>query len=199
MKPSFKSGFFAIVGIAILSSSLAHAKNKKLQVPEIFQTAHSVYVESVDGELSKPGLNQADRQAILQMQEGIREWNRYILAPSRDKADLVIVLRKGHSMGDQDHLGLTTRSGGGAPKPNRDPFQGRGVERTDSGGTGADELASQDLVRVYTLNEKGKLKGPIWARELDGGLDGPSVRLLLELKSAVEIPYPRDPAPPAAQ
>jgi hypothetical protein len=194
MKPKLKSRSFALIFIVLLSFSLAHAKNKKLQVPEVFQTAHTVYVESADGEISKPGLSQADHEAILQVQEAIREWNRYTLADSRDKADLVIVVRKGHSMGDQDHLGLTTRSGGGAPKPNRDPFQGRGVERSDSGGTGADELASQDLVRVYTLNEKGKLKGPVWARESDGGLDGPSVRLLMELKAAVEITYPRETA-----
>ncbi len=203
MKPSFKYGYFAIAGITMLSFALAHAKNKKLQVPEIFQTAHSVYVESVDGELSKPGLSQADRQAILQVQEAIREWNRYTLALSRDKADLIVVVRKGHNVGDQDHLGLGPHPSmpqPGALQPGQErTMQAHPTDQNASVGTGGDDIAMQDLLRVYTLNEKGKLKGPVWARELDGGLDGPSVRLLLELKSAVEITYPRDAAPQTAQ
>jgi hypothetical protein len=188
----------SILAITVLSFTQAQAKNKKLQVAEVFQTAHTVYVESLDGDISKPGLSQADHQAILQVQEAVREWNRYTLAPSRDKADLIIVVRKGHSMGDQDHMGLATRPGAsssGIIPGARSSFPGRPVDRTDTGGTGADDMAEQDLVRVYTLNEKGKLKGPVWARGMDEGLSGPSVRLLMELKSAVEITYPRDAAP----
>jgi hypothetical protein len=64
-------------------------------------------------------------------------------------------------------------------------------DQNASVGTGGDTIASEDLLRVYAVNEKGKLKGPIWAREMDGGLDGPSVKLMLELKTAVEITYPR--------
>ena len=189
---------FAICTITLLTFSLAHAKNKKLQVPDVFQTAHTVYVESIDGDISRPGISKADHDSILEVREAVREWNRYTLAPSRDKADLIIVVRKGHNIGDQDHLGLATRPSGsvrnGAMVPNRAPFQGTPVDRSDSGGTGGDDLATQDLLRVYTLNEKGKLKGPVWAREMDDGLNGPSVRLILELRSAVEITYPRDAA-----
>ena len=202
MNSCFKSGYLAIVGITVLSFSLAHAKTKKLQVPEVFQTAHSIYVESIDGEISKPGLNQADREAILQVQEGIRQWNRYALAPSRDKADLIVVVRKGHKVGDQDHLGLGLHPVTPqplSPRPGERPPDSHPTDQTGSVGNGGDDISMQDLLRVYTLNEKGKLKGPVWARESDGGLDGPSVRLLLELKSAVEITYPRDAAPPTAQ
>jgi hypothetical protein len=194
-----KPGHVALFAITAFACSLAHAKNKKLQVPELFQTAHSVYVESIDGEINKPGLNKAEHDAILQVQEAIREWNRYTLAPSRDKADLVIVVRKGHNVGDQDHLGLGPHPAMPQP-PALQPGQARTMQAhpTDqnaSVGTGGDDIATQDLFRVYTLNEKGKLKGPVWARESDGGLEGPSVRLLMELKSAVEITYPRDAAP----
>lgn len=202
MKSCFKSGYLAIVGITALSFSLAHAKTKKLQVPEVFQTAHSIYVESIDGEISRPGLSQADREAILQVQEGIRQWNRYALAPSRDKADLIVVVRKGHKVGDQDHLGLGLHPVTPqplSPRPGERLPESHPTDQTGSVGNGGDDISMQDLLRVYTLNEKGKLKGPVWARESDGGLDGPSVRLLLELKSAVEITYPRDAAPPTAQ
>ncbi len=192
MNPRLKSRSFAIFAISLLCLSVSHAKNKKLQVPEIFQTAHSVYVESIDGEITKPGLSPADRDAILQVQEAVREWNRYTLAPSRDKADLVIVVRKGHSVGDQDHLGLGPHPS--MPQPGAlQPGQERQLQA--SVGTGGDDIATQDLFRVYTLNEKGKLKGPVWAREMDGGLNGPTVRLVMELKAAVEITYPRDAAP----
>lgn len=194
-----KSRPIAIFAIAALSFSAVHAKNKKLQVPEVFQTAHSVYVESIDGEITKPGLSTAEREAILEVQEAVREWDRYALAPSRDKADLVIVVRKGHAVGDQDHLGLglhPTMPQPGAMQPGQErTLQAHPTDQNASVGTGGDDIATQDLFRVYTLNEKGKLKGPVWAREMDGGLNGPTVRLLLELKAAVEITYPRDAAP----
>ncbi len=195
--------YLTIFVITLLAFSLANAKTKKLQVPEVFQTAHSVYVESIDGEISRPGLNHADHQAILQVQEALREWNRYTLAPSRDKADMIIVVRKGHNVGDQDHLGLGLHPPmpqPGALQPGQQAtMQARPIDQNASVGTGGDDIAMQDLLRVYTLNEKGKLKGPVWAREMDSGLEGPSVRLLLELKSAVEITYPRDAAPQSTQ
>ncbi len=189
----------AMIAIPLLSFNLAHAKNKKLQVPDVFQSAHSVYVESADGEISKPGLSKAEHDAILQVQVAIREWNRYTLAPSRDKADLIFVVRKGHGVGDQDHLGLgphPTMPQPGALQPGQErTMQAHPIDQNASVGTGGDDIAMQDLLRVYTLNEKGKLKGPVWNREADGGLDGPTVRLLMELKAAVEITYPRDAAP----
>ena len=190
--------FVALVALASVSCSVAHAKNKKLQVPEVFQTAHSVYVECTDGEINRPGLRAADHEAILQVQEAVREWNRYQLAPSRDKADLVIVVRKGHAVGDQDHLGLGLHPVAPqplAPRPGERNVDTHPTDQTGSVGNGGDDIAAQDLLRVYTVKEKGKLKGPIWSREMDGGLNGPTVQLMMELKAAVEITYPRDAAP----
>ena len=190
-----KTRSLALFAVILLCFAMAHAKSKKLQVPEVFQTAHSVYVECTDGELSKPGLNQAEREAILQVQQAFREWNRYTLAPSRDKADLIIVVHKGHAVGDQDHLGLGLHPATPQPLPlhtGERTIDSHPTDQTESAGNGGDDIAMQDLLRVYTLNEKGKLKGPVWSRELDGGLDGPTVRLVMELKAAVEITYPRD-------
>jgi hypothetical protein len=203
LKPRLRLVPIAIFALTGLSLTMAHAKNKKLQVAEVFQTAHTVYVESLDGDISKPGLSQADHQAILQVQEALHEWNRYALAPTRDKADLIIIVRKGHKVGDQDHLGLGLHPAmpqPGALQPGQDhTMQAHPTDQNASVGTGGDDIAMQDILRVYTLNEKGKLKGPVWAREMDEGLSGPSVRLLLELKSAVEITYPRDATQTASQ
>jgi hypothetical protein len=193
-----KPRFLAFVAILAVCVGVAHAKNKKPQVPEVFQNAHSVYVECTDGELTKPGLNQADHEAILQVQEALREWHRYELAPSRDKADLIIVVHKGHAVGDQDHLGLGPHPAMPQPGPiqpgQEHTMQAHPTDQNASVGTGGDDIAMQDLLRVYTLNEKGKLKGPVWSREMDGGLNGPTVRLVMDLKAAVEITYPRDAA-----
>lgn len=179
---------------AILCSTVSQAKGKKLQVSEVFQNAHAVYVESTEGDLSRPGVRQADRDAALQVLAALKDWNRYSLAASRDQADLVIVVRKGHAVGDQDHLGLGPQPKEIEPppppgQPPRLPHSGLDT-RDASASMGGDAIAEQDMLRVYTVNEKGKLKGPVWSREMDGGLNGPSVRLLQELKAAVELTYP---------
>ena len=189
----------AFIAIALLSQPVAYAKDKKLHVPEVFQTARSVYVECTDGEIDKPGLSAADHEAILQVQLVIRDWTRYTLAPSRDKADLIIVVHKGHAVGDQNHVGLGPHPAMPQPPPplpGQDPvMRAHPIDQNASVGTGGDDIAMQDMLRVYTLNEKGKLKGPVWSRESDDGLNGPTVKLMMELRAAVEITYPRDPAP----
>lgn len=185
---------FIACGLAFAAVSVVHGKQKKLEVPPVFQTAHSIYVESVDGDISRPGVSQNDREAIQQVRQLLMEWSRYTLAESRDQADLVIVIRKGRNVGDQDHLGLGMHPVVPEPPPVRPgerPPMGRPVDQSASVGTGGDTIASEDLLRVYTVNEKRKLKGPVWSREMDRGLDGPSVRLMQELEAAVEAAYPR--------
>jgi len=186
-----------------LGVGTAHAHSKKLSVPPVFQTAHSVFVECVDGDADRPGVSVADRTAIREVQEGLKEWNRYTLVDSPEKADLVIVVRKGHAVGDADHLGLGPQPKAIEPppppgQPMRPPTAGGNTEY-GSAAMGGDDIAEQDMLRVYTVNQKGRLKGPIWSRQMDGGLDGPSVRLFQELKAAVEITYPSQAAQQSAQ
>lgn len=190
--------------IVILGAGMAYGRHaKKLTVPPVFQTAHTVFVESVDGEASKPGVTDADRTAIQQVQVALKEWNRYTLVDSPHKADLVIEVRKGHAVGDADHLGLGPQPRPIEPppppgRPDVQPTPGANVHE-GSAAMGGDDIAQQDLLRVYAVNAKGKLKGPIWSREMDGGLNGPSVQLFQELKAAVEITYPSQTAQQPAQ
>ena len=188
-----------IVSVVVIPGlAFAHGHSKKLSVSDAFQTAHTAFVECVDGQADRPGVSDADRRAIEEVQEGLKEWNRYALVDSPEKADLVIVVRKGHSVGDADHLGLGPQPRPVEPppppgQPIRQPIAG-GNTAYGSAAMGGDDIAEQDLLRVYTVNKKGKRKGPIWSQEMEDGLDGPSVRLFQQLKAAVEITYPQQAA-----
>lgn len=184
---------------ALAGAGSAYARHgKKLTVPPAFQTAHTVFVQSADGEASRPGVSEADRMAIQQVTEAVKEWNRYTLADSPQKADLVIVVRKGHSVGDSDHvgLGMQPRPPEPSPVPGNPTMPPQPGANTSMGtpAMGGDDIAEQDMLRVYTVNAKGKMKGPIWSQQMDNGLNGPAVRLFQQLRAAVEITYPQQPA-----
>jgi hypothetical protein len=179
--------------VCLLIVTLAQSKPKKSDVPAVFQNARYVYVEAVDGDLLKPGLYPEDRQAISDVQDSIRAWNRYAIALNRNEADLVVVVRKGRLAGAQLHGGI---SGGTRTQPGQAPNQdseggpilqgGRSAEVGAGGEVGPDE----DLLRIYIQNA-GKLTGTVWSREQDGGLDAPAVPLIAQLKAVVEHAYPQ--------
>src|SRR6266568_2725407 len=143
----------------------------------------------------KPGLNPADRDAISDVQQGVRDWNRYVLTIEREHADLVIVVRKGRIAGVQGRIGFSgsPRRQPGVSNPGNDPIQGG---NGTSLGAEAEVGPSDDLLRIFILTTDGKLSRPLWSREMKDGLDGPPVPLLQQLKDAVERPYP---APPPAK
>lgn len=184
--------------LAILVPALAVAQKKKHNdVPEAFDAAHSVYVEAADGDYTKPGLNPADRQAIEDVQDAVRKWNRYTLAVHPEQADLIIVVRKSRSAATDGQSGLPA-----APRPNGVAAPARAPGQPgDSDTLGASEQmgAEGDKILVYAMVD-GKRKGPIWTREVQGGLDGPSVMLFQQLKTGVERAYPAPltPAKPAS-
>ncbi len=186
--------------VSILGLSLAHAKPKKSDVSAIFQNARFVYVESVDGDALRPGLFPEDRQAIADVQDILREWNRYTIVLHRDEADIVFVLRKGRLAAAQVRGGI---AGGPRSQPGQYPNQ-QGQDPSQAGdqipsaqnngpmvGVRGEAGPSDDLLRVFSKTGDGKLMGPIWSRELDGGLDGPSVPLVRQLKIEVEKAYPQ--------
>jgi hypothetical protein len=174
---------------------LAQQKAKKHNdVPAVFQNAHYVYVEAVDGDELKPGLYPEDRQAIYDVEDGLRDWNRYVLTTRREGADFVLVVRKGRIASAQ------TRAGVSAPSrlpPSAGPVSGRAPGQSgdpDGIGTTAEVGPENDILRVYQVAD-GKLTGPLWSREIQDGLDAPSVVLLRQLRTAVERAYPSQPPP----
>ncbi len=198
--------------VSMLCLSVAHSKSKKSDVSAVFQNAQYVYVESVDGDALRPGLYPEDRQAIANVEDSLRDWNRYVLVLRRDQADIVFVVRKGREAGAQARAGI---SGGPRTQPGQYPNQpgqypnqqgqdptqvgpgaGQGPNNPNNGpmvGVRGDVGPSDDLLRVFARTGEGKLTGPIWTRELEGGLDAPSVELVRQLKLAVEKAYPQTP------
>lgn len=206
MKPAKAA---ALTILLLFALGAAQGKPKKSAVPAVFETAHYVYVEAASGDILKANLTPEDRQAISEVQERLREWRRYTLTDKRAQADLIFVVRKGRIAGQQDHLGVgqhpqSAEPGGLQPGqtstlgPTQQRGQFPGISDSNVG-SAAEIGPPSDLLRVYTLSADGKLKGPIWSREMDDGLDGPSVRLLQQLMTAVDQAYPpqteKQPAP----
>lgn len=196
----------SIKALALLVTMLVflgtvQGKTKKLEVPAIFGTASYVYVEATQGDDLKPGLFPEDRQAIYDVEESLRDWKRYSLTARRGEADLVFVVRKGRVAGVQPHVGIgSPTQPGQSGQPGSNPGQGPGQPRSGPGvGVDSDFGTPDDMLRVYMLNSDGKLIGPIWSREMDGGLDAPTVRLMQQLRAAVEQAYPPQPPPPPKQ
>ena len=180
--------------LVALALNLAHSKPKKNDLPAVFQNAKYVYVQAADGDILKPGLFPEDRKAIVDVQDSLRQWNRYAIALSPSQADLIFIIRKGRVAGLQGHVGISdgprTQPG---QTPSQFPTQGRGTEigaRTEVG-------EPDDMLRVYIPND-GKPTSIVWDRTMEGGLDAPNVQLVQQLKAAVEKAYPPQP-PPAKQ
>jgi len=180
---------FVPSAVCLLLVNVALGKPKKPDLPAVFENAKYVYVESVDGDILKPGLFPEDRQAISDVEDSLRQWKRYALTVTRSDADLVFVIRKGRLAAGQVHGGI---SGGSRPQPGS-PQAGptRGAEV----GVRAEAGEPDDILRIYTQNE-GELKMIVWDRSQEGGLDAPGVQLVQQLKAAVERAYPQTPPPP---
>lgn len=169
----------------------AQSKKKHSDVPAAFEHARYVYVQAEGGDLMRPGLYPEDRQAISDMFDGLRAWNRYAIAINKDDADLVFIVRKGRLVGVQARGSISGPGQTGPPPQDRQPGQ---FPQGNSVGVGSEVGPPDDLLEVYAKNPAGGLLGPIWQREMKDGLDAPSIPLLRQLKEAIEGAYPNPPA-----
>ncbi len=178
--------FAAPAVVILLVLGLAQAKPKKADVPAVFQNARYVYVEAMDGDVLNPRLFPEDRQAIYDVEGSLRKWKRYTLTMNRSEAELVFVVRKGRIASAGLHGGVSS-----GPS-SRNPGQTSGNEigaRTEVG-------EPDDLLRIY-MQDQGRRGIMVWDRAMDGGLDGPAVLLMQQLRRAVDSAYP--PTPPSSQ
>ena len=186
--------------------AMAQKKEKKPKLPEAFDHAHFVFVEAVDGEEFKPGLDTADRLAIADLRDALQSWGRYKLIVEREKADLIFVVRKGRL--------AEARVGGGINDSGQDPigdpqagpqggqmggqmgsqFPGQQRQRGTTPGAGGEAGPEDDLLKVCQLNVNGKLSGPLWIHTFQNGLNPPRLILFAQFKEEVEKAYPVVPA-----
>ena len=86
-------GFF----IAFLFVPFSVAKEKP-PFPKMIVSAKYVLVTTYFGDnLADSRVPQADRQAVIDVQDTIRDWGRYTLVYERRGADLIILVRKAPS------------------------------------------------------------------------------------------------------
>jgi hypothetical protein len=87
------------LAIGVLITSVASAQtpsNKQGQVPTaILLNSRHVYVEAWDGDFFNPHLLPEDRKAILDVQNALQDWNRYLVTVKRRDAEILVVVRKG--------------------------------------------------------------------------------------------------------
>lgn len=193
----------------IVTAPLGFAKDKKKKdVPAIFSTATYVYVQAEDGDVMNPRLFPEDREAIADVEDGLRDWKRYTLTINRSEAEIVIVVRKGRLASAQirGDVGVGTipdmsgqYPGGRDPAGPNNPVGGRGTS-TEIGGR-TEVGPPDDTMRIYAVNPNGGLGALLWARELNNGLDAPHVMLLQQFRQEVDKAYPPQAAsqPPATK
>ncbi len=177
---------FAALSLALVAG--AKPKKQKATLPAAFDHAQYVHVEAMNGDSLDPDVLPEDRQAIGNVEQGLRDWDRYSIALRRDQADLVFVVRKGRTASVIPHVvGL-----GGHPQ-DRSGFP-QDSSRGDSApgvGVGAEAGPADDMLSIYMVNPSGSLIGPIWSYSLKGGLDMPAQMLLKRIRQEVETAYPR--------
>ena len=183
-----------VVALALVAP-LALAKDKKKHdVPEMLNTARFVYVAAEDGDIMNPRLFPEDRQAIADVQDEVKDWNKYAVTLNQNEAELMMVIRKGRLVGAQAHGGVGIGSGPelGAGYPGSrspaDPNSRPGVS-TEIGGR-AEAGPPEDLLRVYAVNPDGSRGGLLWTGAMQDGLNAPQVPLVKQLKRDVEKSYP---------
>jgi hypothetical protein len=180
--------------IAAIGLTSAPAKSKKhASLPEEFESAHTVFVESRDGDITDLKLDPEDRTAILDMQDAIQDWGRYTLSRSRHDADLIVVVHKGRVWRDQSN---TTSSASPHLSTSHTPIQDPADASQGASNNGSPDglRRENDELRIYTIQPDGKLKGPIWSDDQERGLNTPNILLFQRLKLNVEKAYPTAPA-----
>ena len=189
----------------MIVAPVALAKDKKKKdVPAQFNNARFVYVQAEDGDIMNPRLFPEDREAIADVQDELRDWNRYAVALKQSEAELVMVVRKGRLAAAQAEggVGIGTRPEFGGAYPGSrnpaDPNNRSGGVSTEIGGR-TEVGPPDDTLRVYSVNPDGSRGAILWSGSIQDGLSAPQVLLLKQLKQAVEHAYPPQTASQAPQ
>jgi len=157
--------------LLLLSSSACAFAQGYNPLPKLVVHARYVLVTTYTGyDLTNPRMMPDDRQAVVDVQNAIKKWGRYALAYEPKNADLILLVRKGHVVESQPQLsigaGSTIKPSIGADVP------------TDMG-------SSRDMLALYDAAD-GIDSTPLWRDLMNDGLNPPQMRLVGELRSAVD-------------
>jgi|SRR5208283_37439 len=157
--------------LAFVLVPLGIAKEKQ-SFPKMIVTAKYLLVTNYFSDnLADPEVPPADRQAVIDVQDAIRDWGRYTLVNDRKAAELIILVRKGRTAETRNGIGI--HAGSSRPTPSVGPT------------TDADAGDAQDMLAVYNAS-LGTDTAPIWRDRMTDGLSAPKVELVRELRTKVE-------------
>ena len=187
---------FVVLALVLLSTLVLaqqHSK-KKPTVSAVFDNARYVWVESMDGDVYTPTLLPEDRRAIIDVQNAIVKWGRYVLTADRRYADLIFVVPTGRAA--EIRVGASAgNTGTVSPNPNQRP------RPDETGNRSADEMGTavmvgggvgppNDLLKVVMGND-AQHGAQLWLRSEKDGLDSPGVPLFKQLRQAVDHDFPQ--------
>lgn len=85
----------AVVGLLLLFavSALATSQSNILLFPKTLTNARYVYVAAFDGDQFNPNLLPEDRAAIVNAQDALRQWGRYVIVYRAQDADMILLVQ----------------------------------------------------------------------------------------------------------
>jgi hypothetical protein len=190
----------ALLSLALLFPSVALAKDKKVVMPAYVLTAHTVAVV-IDPDagisLSDPRANQTAREDV---EKALMKWGRLEPVLSQAGADLIIVVRKGHSRLAEPTIGdPRINNRGGVAQPTDDggrigaqhgpppPLNQGGMGPDNTGPHPQVEVGPQeDSFVVYEGDVATPLDGPPgWRYMRKDALHSPDVPAVEEFRKAI--------------
>lgn len=117
-----------------------------------------------------------DRQALANIHEALRKWNRYVVTVMPQKAELLIAIRTGRRASGTGGVRIGT---GGIDPTGRRTSPGIGPV------FGAEAGPADDYLAVYQANE-GREAARLWVRTQNNGLTGKNPPLFQSFKEAVD-------------
>jgi len=157
--------------LVLLFVPFSIAKEKQTFPKMIVSAKYVLVTNYFSDNLADPQVPPADRQAVIDVEDALREWGRYTLVNERKDAELIILLRKGRTTETRNGIGIHT--GSNRPTPSVGP-----TTDTDAGDP-------QDMLAVYNAS-LGTDTAPIWRDRMTEGLSTPKMELVRELRTKVE-------------
>lgn len=197
------SGILLLLVANCVAGPIAWAKSpKKSEVSQTLCPARYVYVATMDGDVLRPEVLPEDRDAVMRVEDKLRDWKRYIEVYKRQEADLVLIVRTGRLATAKGSLGVQAGRVGrvGRNPATRDPTDAsQGPDspadanppygRVGNGtwvGAGGEVGPPDDLLAVYFKPGDINTQTPMWQKTEKDGLDGPTVPLFAQYRKAID-------------